>query len=53
MSKSLEVMTFDSGYAHGFKAGWEQAKAEVVDIARKHRVHGTADTIASMEYKEG
>lgn len=34
------------------RAGWEQARDEAVDIAHKHCVHGTADTIANMTYKE-
>ena len=63
MSKSLEAMTFDSGYTCGFKAGWEQAKKEAYSLSQQHsllsstksgeiEINELAIAIAAMEYKE-
>ena len=63
MTKTLEAMTFDSGYAHGHKAGWEQAKREAVKVAESCKMPNyqtvmqmaqltIKDAIAAMEYKE-
>lgn len=47
MSKSLEEMTFDSGYAHGFKAGW----GVEYDEAQSHlRLLAEAVLVAHSDY---